>query len=64
MKKNWMVSYDNHAFIQNLYSDRNSILYSLQQSASNRIGKEILIFRDNLAFTESMKKLKNAVVLQ
>jgi len=64
MKKNWMVSYDNHAFIQNLYSDRNSILYSLQQSASNRIGKEILIFKDNLVFAESMKKLKNAIILQ
>lgn len=64
MKKNWIVSYDNHAFIQNLYSDRNSILYSLQQSASNRIGKEILIFKDNLIFTKSMKKLNNATILQ
>lgn len=60
LKKKWMVSYDNHDFIKNLYADNNKVLYSLQQSTSNRVGKEILIFKDSLSYETSMKKLNNA----
>lgn len=63
MKKKWIVSYDNHTFIQKLYANQKSVLYSLQQSASNRVGKEILIFKDSLTFDKSMKRLKNAILL-
>ena len=63
MNKKWMVSYDNHVFIQKLYANQRSLLYSLQQSASNRVGKEILIFKDSLVFEKSMANLKNAVML-
>ena len=60
LKKKWMVSYDNHEFIKNLYADKHKILYSLQQSTSNRVGKEILVFKDGLEFNKSMRYLKNA----
>lgn len=60
LKKKWMVSYDNHEFIKNLYANKHKILYSLQQSTSNRVGKEILVFKDGLKFKKSMQYLKNA----
>lgn len=60
MKKKWMVSYDNQDFIHNLYNSQRRVVYSLQQSTSNRIGKEILVFKDELIFNDSIKKLKNA----
>ena len=63
LKKKWMVSYDNHEFIKNLYVDKHKILYSLQQSTSNRVGKEILIFNDSLEFNKSMQYLKNAEII-
>lgn len=63
MKKKWMVSYDNHPFIQGLYSEKTRMLYSLQQSTSNRVGKEIIVFKDGLKFDNSMQYLKNAEIL-
>lgn len=63
LKKKWMVSYDNHEFIKELYASRNKILYSLQQSTSNRVGKEILVFKDGLVYEKSMMYLKNVTNL-
>lgn len=60
MKKKWMVSYDNQDFIHNLYDSQRRVVYSLQQSTSNRIGKEILVFKDDLNFNGSIGKLRNA----
>lgn len=63
MKKKWMVSYDNHDFILNLYAAKNKVLYQLSQSASNRVGDEVLIFSEELAFRQSMKSLSAPVCL-
>lgn len=60
MNKKWMVSYDNQEFILNLYAERNRIIYKLSQSASNRVGDEVLIFSDKINFTHSVKKLNSA----
>lgn len=63
MKKRWMVSYDNHDFILNLYADQNKISYRLSQSASNRIGDEILVFCEGLNYADSIKALKSPVLI-
>lgn len=57
LDKKWMVSYDNNEFILNLYSEMNRVLYKLSQSASNRVGNEVLIFADSLNFQSSINKL-------
>jgi DNA adenine methylase len=57
LDKKWMVSYDNNQFILNLYSEMNRVLYKLSQSASNRVGNEVLIFSELLNFTVSINKL-------
>lgn len=59
MRKIWMVSYDNHDFILNLYAKQNKISYRLSQSASNRIGEEIFIFSRGLNFIDSIKTLNS-----
>jgi len=63
INKKWLVSYDNHEFILNLYSNHRKVLYNLSQSASNRIGDEIIIFSENINFKESINKLKNAILI-
>lgn len=63
MHKKWMVSYDDHEFILNLYAEHNKVLYKLSQSASNRIGDEILIFSEGIDYTNSIKTLKVPVFL-
>lgn len=63
MKKKWMVSYDNHDFILNLYAAKKKILYKLSQSASNRVGDEVLIFSEDLSFKQSMEFLTTPVCL-
>ena len=63
LKKNWMVSYDNHEFILNLYAEQQKIAYKLSQCASNRIGDEILVFSKNLVFDNAMNKLNSPVLL-
>jgi DNA adenine methylase len=64
MKKKWMVSYDNHNFILNLYPQQNKIVYRLSQAASNRIGDEILIFSKGIEFINSIKALKSPLILE
>lgn len=63
MKKKWLVSYDNHDFILNLYAAKKKILYKLSQSASNRVGDEVLIFSEDLSFKQSIKSLSSPVCL-
>jgi DNA adenine methylase len=62
IKDNWMVSYDNHDFILNLYAQQKKVTYKLSQSASNRIGDEVLIFSKKLRFRNSIQQLKSPVV--
>lgn len=63
MNKKWMVSYDNQEVILNLYAERNRIVYKLSQSASNRVGDEVLIFSDKIKFTDSIIKLNSALCI-
>tara|TARA_R110002049_G_scaffold39916_3_gene122255 strand:+ start:3690 stop:4571 length:882 start_codon:yes stop_codon:yes gene_type:complete len=60
----WLVSYDNNDFILKLYSNQRKLRYSLSQSASNRVGNEILVFSDQLKFEKSTKKLKNVQMIK
>ena len=57
LNKKWIVSYDNHDFILNLYAEQRKIIHKLSQSASNRIGNEIFIFSEKLNFTDSINSL-------
>ncbi len=63
LSKKWIVSYDNHDFILNLYAEKNKAVYKLSQSASNRIGDEILIFSEKLDFYNSINLLKSPNIL-
>jgi DNA adenine methylase len=63
LTQKWMVSYDNHEFILNLYSSQRKIIYKLSQCASNRVGDEILIFSDAIKYRQSMNALSSPVVL-
>ena len=57
LHKKWIVSYDNHDFILNLYAEQRKIVHKLSQSASNRIGNEIFIFSEKLNFMDSINML-------
>lgn len=63
MKKKWMVSYDSHDFILNLYASKSRIRYRLSQSASNRVGDEVLIFSEGLSFAQSLGALNSPIAL-
>lgn len=60
--KKWMVSYDNHEFIINLYNDHQMVLYQLSQCASNRVGDEVLIFDEELRINQSISALKSPTI--
>lgn len=62
IKKYWMVSYDNTDFIMKIYDKYRKVTYNLSQSASNRIGKEIIIFDDDLQFENSISKLSSPIL--
>lgn len=50
----WIVSYDNHEFIRNIYKNCNFIEYSLTYTAQRKtVGKEVMFF-GNLAKVPSM----------
>lgn len=63
LRKRWIVSYDNHDFILGLYQAQQKVCYKLSQSASNRVGDEILIFSDGLSFEKSIHYLKTPRVV-
>jgi DNA adenine methylase len=64
MEKRWMVSYDNHQFILNLYAENKKVAYKLSQCASNRIGDEIVIFSDKISFKKSILSLNSSVIMK
>lgn len=63
LKNMWLVSYDNHEFIVNLYESKRMLTHRLSQSASNRVGDEILVFSDSVDFNNSMTNLKSPGLL-
>jgi DNA adenine methylase len=63
LQKKWLISYDNHEFILNLYNDHNKIIYRLSQSASNRIGDEVIIVPHDLVISKSMTYLNSAMLI-
>jgi len=63
MQKRWLVSYDNHDFILNLYDENEKLTYKLSHSTSNRIGDEVLVFSDRLKFKNSLNELKSPLLL-
>jgi DNA adenine methylase len=54
MRQDWVVSYDNHQSILNLYRRQRRVVYRLQQGTSNRIGDEVLIFGKRLRFDTAL----------
>src|SRR5690606_31465687 len=63
MKKQWMVSYDNHDFILNLYEGEHRVRYRLSQSTSNRVGDEVLIFARSMEVSQSLGALQSPVLI-
>ena len=63
LRNNWMVSYDRQEFILQLYSAHSKVSHRLSQSASNRVGDEIIIFSDDLEFLESIPALNSANII-
>jgi len=59
LRKKWIVSYDNHDFILNLYAEQSKIMHNLSQSASNRTGNEIFVFSESLNFVDSIDMLRS-----
>lgn len=64
LNKMWMVSYDNHEFILNLYAQHKRVLYKLSQATSNRIGDEIMVFSKNLNFRGALDELNAPILLK
>ena len=64
IKKKWLVSYDNHDFILNLYEDYQRVRYKISQSASNRTGHEVLVFSDKMQFSESLNNLQDVSIVK
>ena len=63
LNKKWILSYDNHIFILNLYAEKRRLSHRLTQSTSNRVGDEVLIFADGLNVNESITHLKSPVMI-
>lgn len=63
MKTKWMISYDKSDFVLSLYEER-KIAYKLSQSASNKVGNEVLIFSSEIDYTSSMEVLNSPTNIQ
>lgn len=59
----WLLSYDNHSFITNLYQRFEKRAYKLQHSTSNKIGDEVLIFSQKTKFQDSLNHLSSVVTV-
>lgn len=56
---NWLVSYDNHVFIQDVYSGENHIIYELPYSAGEtKSGSEIIFAKAGLTLPQVVNPLK------
>lgn len=62
-RKRWIISYDREDFVLNLYGKYKKIEYQLAQYASNRIGKEVLIFDARVKFNNSLAYLSSPIEL-
>lgn len=63
LKSPWLISYDNHPFIVNLYEGYGRRAYRLQHSTSNKIGNEVVVFSPMIAFDESLQHLSDVVAV-
>jgi len=59
----WLMSYDENALINSLYSDYRRVSYNLKQSTSNRIGKEIIIVPARQRLCKAMVEMNDPVFL-
>lgn len=59
----WMLSYDNNDYVHSLYGEWRRIIYRLSQSASNRVGDEVLIFSNDLQFFNSIESLTSPCLI-
>lgn len=64
IKNPWLVSYDNQPFILDLYSQYQRVVYQLSQCASNRVGDEVLIFKNGQEYKHSIQCLKSPIIIQ
>lgn len=62
LRKKWIVSYDNHEFILNLFAEERKLVHTLSQSTSNRVGNELFIFSEEINFMDSIKALNSPIV--
>jgi len=60
----WLLSYDNHPFITNLYRWYEQWTYRLQHSASNKTGDEVLVFHDDIVCDRSLSFLSQPIQLR
>lgn len=52
---NWVITYDNHSFINNLYTNAKSLTYTLPYSAGiNKHGIELLFCKQNIIIPENL----------
>lgn len=52
---NWIITYDNHSFIRNLYVDAKSLTYTLPYSAGvNKHGTELLLYKRDVIIPENL----------
>ncbi|WPJ95235.1 DNA adenine methylase [Coraliomargarita algicola] len=59
----WLLSYDNHSFIIDLYNAFEKRAYKLQHSTSNKIGDEVLIFSRKISFDKSLAMLREPLII-
>lgn len=59
----WLLSYDNHSFISNLYSKFEKRSYKLHHSTSNTTGGEILVFSKKMDFTNALAHLNEVALI-
>lgn len=64
IKNPWLVSYDNQPFILDLYAQYQRVVYQLSQCASNRVGDEVLIFKEGQEYKHSIQCLKSPIIIQ
>lgn len=52
---NWVITYDNHSFIHNLYANAKSLIYILPYSAgNNKHGIELLFYKRDMIIPENL----------
>lgn len=63
LQNRWIVSYDNHDYVLNLYPDKTKVLYQLSQCASNRVGDEVVIFDERIRYDEAINMLNSPILI-